>query len=32
MLNDAVFTGNIDEAIATGQQTMQSIIDAAPNK
>ena len=32
MLNDAVFPGNVDEAIATGQQTMQSIIDSAPNK
>ncbi len=32
MLNDAIYTGNVDEAIATGQQTMQSIIDAAPDK
>ena len=32
MLNDAIYTGNVDEAIATGQQTMQSIIDQAPNK
>ena len=32
MLNDAIFTGNVDEAIATGQQTMQSIIDSAPSK
>ena len=32
MFNDAVFTGNVDEAIATGQQAMQSIIDSAPNK
>lgn len=32
MLNDAIYTGNIDEAIATGQQTMQSIIDNAPDK
>lgn len=31
-LNDAIFSGNVDDAIATGQQTMQSIIDQAPNK
>ncbi len=32
MFNDAVFTGNVDEAIATAQQAMQSIIDSAPNR
>ncbi len=32
MMNDAIFGGNVDEALATGQQTMQSIIDAAPAK
>ncbi len=32
MLNDAIFTGDTDDALATGEQTMQSIIDSAPAK
>lgn len=32
MVNEAIFGGNVDEAIATGEQAMQSIIDAAPAK
>ncbi len=32
MLNEAFYSDDPDEAIANGQQTMQSIIDQAPNK
>ena len=32
MLNDAIFGDSVDEAVATGEQAMQSIIDAAPAK
>lgn len=32
MLNEAIFGGDVDEAVATGQQAMQSVIDAAPAK
>lgn len=32
MVNEAIFGDNLDEAIATGEQAMQSILDAAPTK